>query len=75
LLFHLSPHLINLGSSIIIEKSQNKAASITIEGYELSNSEYEYSSEYGKKTKAKCLTVSIPASDETKIINTYISKS
>ncbi|MDD2654202.1 MAG: alginate lyase family protein [Candidatus Omnitrophica bacterium] len=72
LIFHLSPYVTFENGCFLSKRTGGKIASINTEGYELENREYDYSPAYGKRTKAKVLSVNSGNCMESKTISTFI---
>lgn len=59
--FHLHPDIFYDDGFIFFKKTNRKIASMYVEeGYPIVTTHYDYSPEYGVKTSAQCLMVSIP---------------
>jgi len=74
LIFHLSPNLFYNEGFIFSKKTHKRIVLIEAEDYEIKKEEYDYSLEYGLKTKAECLIASIPAMRGSRTVTTYIRK-
>jgi len=74
LIFHLSPDVFFDDNCIFSKKTKEKILSIETEDYKLNKEVYEYSPEYGLKTKAECLTANISGTKHKKTITTYIGR-
>lgn len=72
--FHLSPDITSDGKYLFRKNNHKNIGSIDVEGYELAKDEYDYSSEYGTKSKAECLTANISFTKNIQIVNTIIYK-
>lgn len=74
LMFHLHPNLTTNGSDIFIKGTNDKIASIEVEGRNLEKAKYDYSCEYGVSIPAECLVADISVTEKTRIINAYIRR-
>jgi len=74
LVFHLSPDVIFDNNHICSKNTGREIASINVEGHQLEKTKYDYSPQYGVKTNAECLVANVSATEEMRLINTFIKK-